>query len=42
MYMALADPAKALGLVSSQKDSFIDDGNSRAYLEAWVYALNDK
>lgn len=42
MYMALADPAKALGLVSSQKDSFIDDGNSRTYLDAWVYALNDK
>ena len=42
MYMALADPARALGLVSSQKDSFIDDGNSRTYLDAWVYALNDK
>jgi endoglucanase Acf2 len=42
MYMALADPSKALGLVGSQKDSFIDDGNSRTYLDAWVYALNDK
>ncbi len=42
MYMALADPAKALGLISSQKDSFIDDGNSRTYLDAWVYALNNK
>jgi endoglucanase Acf2 len=42
MYVALADPAKALGLLGSQKDSFIDDGNSRAYLEAWVYTLNDK
>jgi len=42
MYMALADPAKALGLLGSQKDSFIDDGNSRTYLDAWIYALNDK
>ncbi len=42
MYMALTDPAKALGLISSQKDGFIDDGNSRTYLDAWVYALNDK
>ncbi len=42
MYMALSDPSRALGLLSSQKDSFIDDGSSRTYLEAWVYTLNDK
>jgi hypothetical protein len=28
-------------LVSKQKDGFIDDGNSRTYLDAWIYSLVD-
>jgi len=42
MYAALADPQKSLGLVSKQQDAFIDDGNSRTYMDAWVYSLSDK
>jgi endo-1,3(4)-beta-glucanase len=41
MYMALAQPEKAAQLLSAQKDAFIDDGNSRTYLNAWVYDLTD-
>ena len=41
MYMALTQPEKAARLLSNQKDSSIDDGNSRTYLYAWVYSLSD-
>lgn len=42
MYLALRDPARAIALSSSQKDTFIDDGNSRTYLDAWLYSQNDR
>lgn len=38
MYLALVDKNEALTLLSSQRDEFIDDGNSRTYLRAWIYA----
>jgi endo-1,3(4)-beta-glucanase len=41
MYMALSQPQKAAQLVSKQQDAFIDDGNSRTYLDAWVFLLTD-
>jgi endoglucanase Acf2 len=41
MYMALSQPKKALGLLNKQQDAFIDDGNSRTYLNAWVFSLID-
>jgi endoglucanase Acf2 len=39
MYFALSNPQKAAELVGKQQDSFIDDGNSRTYLEAWIFSL---
>lgn len=39
MYKALSDPQEALRSLSSLRDSSIDDGNSKAYLHAWVYSL---
>jgi len=39
MYLALSDPAKAQSLVAKQQDAFIDDGNSRTYLQAWIYSV---
>ncbi|HWT40472.1 MAG TPA: glycosyl hydrolase [Dongiaceae bacterium] len=42
MYLALHDSQKAAMLVKSQQDTFIDDGDSRAYLEAWVYSQSDR
>jgi len=41
MYMALNDPQKAAQLVPKQQDSFIDDGNSRTYMQAWIYSSTD-
>ncbi|MDB5161791.1 MAG: Endo,3(4)-beta-glucanase [Candidatus Saccharibacteria bacterium] len=41
MYLALAQPQNAAQLVSSQQDAFIDDGNSRTYMDAWVFSLTD-
>jgi endo-1,3(4)-beta-glucanase len=41
MYSALTQPEKAARLLPKQKDSSIDDGNSRTYLYAWVYSLID-
>jgi endo-1,3(4)-beta-glucanase len=41
MYVALSQPQKAAELLSKQKDGFIDDGNSRTYLDAWIYSLID-
>lgn len=38
MYLALEDKQAALEALDSQKDEYIDDGNSRAYLRAWIYA----
>ena len=42
MYKALSDPQKAAQLLEKQNERFIDDGNSRAYLTAWVYSLTDR
>lgn len=42
MYLALRNPQQAVQLVAKQKDTFIDDGNSRTYLEAWTFYLTDK
>ena len=41
MYTALSQPKKAAELVSKQEDGFIDNGNSRTYLDAWVYSFVD-
>ncbi|MDB5167670.1 MAG: Endo,3(4)-beta-glucanase [Candidatus Saccharibacteria bacterium] len=41
MYLALSDPQKASSELTKQQDAFIDDGNSRTYLNAWVYSLTD-
>ncbi|MDB5159974.1 MAG: Endo,3(4)-beta-glucanase [Candidatus Saccharibacteria bacterium] len=41
MYFALAQPDKAAQLVSGQQDAYIDDGNSRTYMDAWVFSLTD-
>jgi endo-1,3(4)-beta-glucanase len=40
MYQALSDPQKAAS--SLDKQTVIDDGNSRTYLKAWVYRQLDK
>ncbi len=42
MYLALANPQQALQLSSKQQDTFIDDGNSRTYLNAWILAALPK
>jgi len=42
MYTALTDPQEASSLLSKQTDSFIDDGDSRTYLSAWIFSLTDK
>ncbi|MGN6131762.1 MAG: glycosyl hydrolase [Nocardioidaceae bacterium] len=36
MYLALADPQKALSVARNLPDSAIDDGDSRSYLLAWT------
>jgi endo-1,3(4)-beta-glucanase len=41
MYLALSQPQKAAELLPKQQDAFIDDGNSRTYMYAWVYSLTD-
>lgn len=41
MYLALTQPQKAATLVTKQQDKFIDDGNSRTYLDAWVFSHTD-
>jgi hypothetical protein len=38
MYLALNDKQASINALKDQKDEFIDDGNSRAYLRAWIYA----
>lgn len=38
MYLALKDRSAASSALDRQQDSFIDDGNSRTYLRAWIYA----
>jgi endoglucanase Acf2 len=42
MYLALHDPQKATALAAKQQDTFIDDGNSRTYLDAWLFMQNDR
>jgi endoglucanase Acf2 len=42
MYLGLRDPKKAISLAGAQKDTFIDDGNSRTYLNAWLFAQSDR
>lgn len=41
MYLALTQPQKAVELASKQQDAFIDNGNSRTYLDAWVFSHAD-
>jgi endo-1,3(4)-beta-glucanase len=38
MYLALSDKNAAVQALDRQTDQFIDDGNSRTYMRAWVYA----
>jgi len=38
MYLALSDKNAAINALDRQTDQFIDDGNSRTYLRAWIYA----
>ncbi|QNN51310.1 glycosyl hydrolase [Nocardioides mesophilus] len=38
MYLAMADPKRALAVGRQLPDSAIDDGNSRSYLLAWLLA----
>lgn len=38
MYLALSDKKAATEALDRQTDQFIDDGNSRTYLRAWIYA----
>lgn len=40
MYLALKDPSAALSAYRLQRDSYIDDGNTRAYTLAWIYSLS--
>jgi endoglucanase Acf2 len=42
MYYGLRNPQKALDLSTKQTSEFIDDGNSRTYLTAWIMAQLDK
>ena len=42
MYLALHDPHKAVKLAVSQQDNFIDNGNSRTYMNAWIFSQLDK
>lgn len=37
MYLALADPTAARAALAELPDERIDDGNTRAYLLAWIY-----
>lgn len=41
MYTSLYDKERALKYVDAQQDAFIDDGNSRTYLDAFVYSQAD-
>lgn len=36
MYLSLTDPRQAAQLSLKQQDAFIDDGNSRTYMDAWI------
>ncbi|MNH50233.1 Glycosyl hydrolase family 81 [compost metagenome] len=42
MYLALSDPKQAVERADAQQDAFIDDGNSRTYMNAWIFAQLDK
>jgi endo-1,3(4)-beta-glucanase len=42
MYLSLKDPQRALALASKQQNTFIDDGNSRTYMNAFIYSQTDK
>lgn len=42
MYSALGNPERASQALSQQQSKFIDDGNSRSYMNAWVYSLLTK
>lgn len=37
MYLALSDKKAAVEALDRQTDAFIDDGNTRTYLRAWIY-----
>lgn len=42
MYAALNDPDRALKASEQQQDKFVDDGNSRTYMNAWIFSQLDK
>ena len=42
MYLSLHDPERALDLAPRQQDTFIDGGNSRTYLNAFIFSQADK
>lgn len=42
MYMSQYDSKRALAQLDKQQDAFIDDGNSRTYLNAYVYSQTDR
>jgi endo-1,3(4)-beta-glucanase len=42
MYLSLQNPERALSLADKQQDAFIDDGNSRTYLNAFIFSQSDK
>jgi endoglucanase Acf2 len=42
MYLSLHNPERASELMTRQQDAYIDDGNSRTYLYAFIYAQTDK
>jgi hypothetical protein len=42
MYDSIYNPTHAAQLLPKQQDSFIDDGNSRTYLSAFIYSQMKK
>lgn len=42
MYLSLQEPERAADLATKQQDAFIDDGNSRTYLNAFIFSQTDK
>ncbi len=41
MYAALTNPSRALEASTQQQNKFIDDGNSRTYMNAWIFTRAD-
>lgn len=41
MYLSQYDKPRALELAGKQQDAFVDDGNSRTYMNAFIYSQTD-